>query len=142
MEKRCIGPCQRVLPLSEFYRHSQMADGHFGKCKECVKAYTRDHYGEVRPARQAYELERQKRPKRQRQMLVNTRRQRKKHPERERAHAAVARAIKKGLLVRGPCEVCGTTRRVQGHHDDYSKPLEVRWLCVMDHRRAEKKTPF
>jgi hypothetical protein len=44
------------------------------------------------------------------------------------------KAINEGLLKRQPCEVCGTEQDVQSHHDDYSKPLEVRWLCRKHHR--------
>mgnify|MGYP001563464033 CR=1 FL=1 len=42
------------------------------------------------------------------------------------------RAIRLGLLVPKPCEACGVTD-VQAHHDDYSKPLDVRWLCRTHH---------
>lgn len=49
------------------------------------------------------------------------------------AHNAVKRAIRAGDLVRKPCEVCGE-ERAEAHHDDYNKPLEVRWLCKMCHR--------
>lgn len=42
-------------------------------------------------------------------------------------------ALRRGELVRQPCEVCGGTRNVDGHHDDYARPLEVRWLCRMHH---------
>ena len=48
------------------------------------------------------------------------------------AHSAVARALRKGTLVKEPCEVCGDVN-VHAHHDDYDKKLEVRWLCPLHH---------
>jgi ribosomal protein S27AE len=50
------------------------------------------------------------------------------------AYAAVYKAIASGELKRQPCEVCGKTN-VHAHHDDYSQPLKVRWLCPLHHRQ-------
>ena len=47
-------------------------------------------------------------------------------------------AISKGLLKKQPCEICATTEKVEAHHDDYSKPLEVRWLCKTHHQEHHK----
>lgn len=47
-------------------------------------------------------------------------------------------AVRRGKIVKQPCEVCGESK-TQGHHEDYSKPLEVVWLCKRHHR--EKHTP-
>lgn len=46
-------------------------------------------------------------------------------------------AIQNGKLERKPCEVCGATR-VNAHHDDYSKPLVVRWLCPIHHSAVHR----
>lgn len=43
------------------------------------------------------------------------------------------RAVASGRLVKAPCEVCGASK-VEAHHDDYSQPLAVRWLCHTHHR--------
>ena len=57
-----------------------------------------------------------------------------KHPERLPANEAVTRAIKSGDLVRMPCAVCGySAARSNAHHPDYSRPLEVIWLCAKHH---------
>jgi len=52
-----------------------------------------------------------------------------------RAHLAVAQARKRGELQRGTCEVCGA-EKTDAHHDDYDKPLDVRWLCRLHHRQV------
>lgn len=52
---------------------------------------------------------------------------------------ATSKAISSGRLVRQPCEVCGALE-VEAHHDDYSKPLDVRWLCPEHHRAHHAAT--
>jgi len=44
----------------------------------------------------------------------------------------VERSIKRGILNKKPCEVCGNQKTV-AHHDDYAKPIDVRWLCQTHH---------
>lgn len=48
------------------------------------------------------------------------------------AHRAVRSAVLKGVLDHQPCSVCGEIK-AEAHHDDYSKPLEVKWLCHKCH---------
>jgi hypothetical protein len=45
-----------------------------------------------------------------------------------------------GKLKRQPCEVCGATENIERHHEDYSKPLDVQWLCPTHHRERERAT--
>lgn len=56
-----------------------------------------------------------------------------------RAHRKVAKALEEGTIERAPCEECGT--EAEAHHDDYSKPLAVRWLCRKHHRQWHVKNP-
>lgn len=56
-----------------------------------------------------------------------------------RAREMVAYAIKKGTLVSLPCETCGDAR-TQAHHEDYSKPFEVIWLCSKCHGAMHRKS--
>lgn len=59
-------------------------------------------------------------------------------PKRE-AHKAVARALTSGALVRPvTCQDCHALCKPEAHHDDYAKPLDVRWLCRSCHRHAHE----
>lgn len=55
-----------------------------------------------------------------------------RHREKHLAHKAVQTAVARGKLQRGPCEVCGAPD-AHAHHADYSKPLDVHWLCKTHH---------
>jgi len=53
-EKRCIGPCQTIKSLDEFYRDKSRKDGHRERCKECVNA-DRDKYAKENPGKKSAE---------------------------------------------------------------------------------------
>lgn len=57
------------------------------------------------------------------------------------ARRRVYKAVQSGRLTRGECERLGDDcdGRIEGHHDDYSKPLDVRWLCIRHHRQVERE---
>lgn len=63
-----------------------------------------------------------------------------------RAHDIFEKAVKRGDIVRpDACEECGEAppfkdgrSPIQAHHDDYNKPLEVRWLCQRCHHAWHK----
>ena len=57
----------------------------------------------------------------------------------EAMRSVTKQAIKKGFLIKQPCEVCGNDN-VDAHHEDYTQPLKVMWLCRLHHMRlhAEK----
>jgi hypothetical protein len=58
----------------------------------------------------------------------------KKNPDRIKAHTILNCAIKKGKINRQPCFICNK-EKTDGHHIDYSKPLEVVWLCHSHHKK-------
>jgi hypothetical protein len=63
-------------------------------------------------------------------------------PAKKKAHEMVARAVRQGRVTRLPCEVCGFESS-QAHHEDYTKPLEVVWLCPTHHaeRHPRERVP-
>lgn len=57
-----------------------------------------------------------------------------RNPEKRKAHIAVGNAVRDGKLVKpDSCPKCGRESRIIGHHSDYSKPLEVEWMCNKCH---------
>jgi hypothetical protein len=124
--KRCF-KCGEVKSLSDFYRHLRMADGHVNKCKECNKKDVTDNRTAKLDYYREYDRERGSR-----QTLEDLQRYRKENPKKYAAHTALNNAVRDGLIFRTPCEEC-LENDVVGHHDDYDKPLVVRWLCQAHH---------
>lgn len=133
-EKVCRG-CGNTYPLSAFYKNKNCPDGYGPECKDCVKAAVSARYWQ--DPEKSRTLSRQRnhkyhRTEKGRKTVADKRKQfRREYPDRTRAHNAVSNAIRAGRLERQPCEVCG--KKAQAHHDDYSKPLDVRWLCPLHH---------
>jgi hypothetical protein len=131
MAKQCF-KCKRTLPVSEFYMHNAMAGGTLNKCKQCTRAdVRRNRLANIEYYRQ-YDRERFHTERRQKTLATRQVRYRAANPAKTAARAAVNRSLRSGLLVRKPCEVCDC-EQVDAHHDDYSKPLAVRWLCRKHH---------
>lgn len=53
-------------------------------------------------------------------------------PAKKKARQAVNNAVNRGKMKRFPCEKCARSP-AQAHHEDYAKPLDVRWLCASCH---------
>lgn len=124
--------CQKTLPLSSFYAHPQMADGHLNICKECHKSAVKAAYQKAN-GRVEYERERNRRPERKAAASRYSAARRGVSPEKYKARVFLNNAVRDGRAIRLPCRVCGDPKS-QAHHDDYSKPLEVEWLCFRHHR--------
>ena len=125
---------------SEFYHHPKGKDGLFPYCKECHKAYARENsrLPKNMEARRIRDRKRFQRIKGTDKYKISVRRRhyRWNHSNRDKikCHNAVYHALKRGTLTRLPCQACGSTLQVEAHHEDYSKPLNVVWLCNSCHR--------
>lgn len=62
-----------------------------------------------------------------------------RNPVKRAAHNKVWAALRSGRLIRSNCEVCNALENIHAHHDDYSQPLVVRWLCTMHHNKWHKE---
>lgn len=145
--KRCFS-CGDVKGLSDFYKHPKMKDGRLGKCKECCKAENRknrqekvDYYREYDRNRASdigrVEARRKYADSHKDQIDRSKSEWRKRNRDKTKAHRKVAYEIGKGSLTAKPCELCGN-EPTEAHHDDYSKPLDIIWLCDSCHKKRHK----
>jgi len=101
------------------------------------KRWRKRHPDYVRPNVKEQSARYRKKPGFKEYMRKAAAKWRAKYPGKRRAHVKVMIAIKGGKLQRGVCP-CGETK-TQAHHDDYRKPLEVRWLCRDCHMKLHRK---
>ena len=150
--KTCF-KCGVSKPLHDFYKNKGMADGRVNKCKECNKIDVKknyrkniDHYKEYDrgramlphrvEARKAYQ--KTDAGKESKKKAVS--KWRKNNPIKKSASIMVNNAVRDGRLIKlDECESCGSKNRIHGHHCDYSKPLEVMWLCPKCHNDWHRK---
>jgi hypothetical protein len=132
MDTKVCFKCGGEFPLSEFYKHPAMKDGHVNKCKSCNKKDVIEN----RKAKVDYyrEYDKIRDAKRWDYKTRQCQEWRKSNPEKYRAQTAVGNALRDGKLIRPTtCDACGKECVPHGHHEDYSKPLEVIWLCELCH---------
>lgn len=138
MTKFCHG-CERELPVEEFHKNRRRKDGLQTQCKFCIEQYRRQRLENPEARERQYEAQREwcrrNRPRiRERVRGYNAR-----NRDKERARQRVKHALKMGRLTKPDhCDLCGETGRIEGHHADYAKPLEVQWLCSQCHHDVHK----
>jgi hypothetical protein len=141
MKKTCF-KCKLTKSLPEFYKHPDMTDGYLGKCKDCAKHDALLHRSQNIDRIREYDRQRGKTKDRIRE---NTRRAVLRHlanPQQYKAQYLLTNARRDGRIITPDrCSRCGKVGRVHGHHKDYTKPLEVVWLCPVCHKQEHKK-PF
>ena len=158
--KRCAR-CKEWKERKYFHRDSTKLDGVRGTCKLCISSYELERRAQphiaVRIRESAYKynrsekgkasmLARNKTEKQKEYCRRDTRRRYRLYPEKVAAHSKVKNEIKKGRLIRQSCEHCGRKpEKVNGrqiihaHHEDYSKPLDIIWLCKEHHAELHRR---
>lgn len=135
MEFRSCRLCGQSKPLATFalngqYRRTEckLCGNRKNKAKNKVMRHTPETRAKVlEQDRRSRQLPRSKEYHRQAVLL-----ERKRNPLQAKARRLVQEAVAKGKIQRLPCEVCGNPR-TEAHHDDYSKPFEIRHLCKQHH---------
>lgn len=158
--KTCF-KCGAEKPLSEFYKHPGMADGHLNKCKECNKRDVRKNRQDKREYYLDYDRNRPNHTERVRRgsdvakkkykedesyresIIVTKRKWAENNEHKKKAHQEVSNALRDGRLTKlNSCEHCDKTGcAIQGHHWSYEPEhrLDVIWLCSVCHGKEHKR---
>lgn len=128
--------CARELPLAYFYKRIRGKNiGRESSCKRCKSERNAEYKN--RPDIAQREQDRNLKLRQARSDLEYNRRYRRANLLRTRAHKFIALMVKNGLIHVESCEVCNE-EKTDAHHDDYSKPEEIRWLCRKCHAKHHR----
>ena len=144
---RTCSRCKKEKAESEFYKRTHGGSNRI--CRSCMQEYSRSYrknnrtkvkvYAKVymennREAKAASDKKHGKTEKGKASRSKAIQVYDKKNPDKLRARRSVGNAVRRGKI-KAPslCEECKQHKKLDAHHDDYSKPLEVRWLCRRCH---------
>ena len=132
--KKCSA-CKATKPLKEFYIYHPVSGGkrrtyHRGICKKCILASDKEKRKDPKVKKKLYEYQM---AYFKRNYGVNE-----KFTKRVKASSIFGWHLSNGKIKKQPCEMCGCDK-VHGHHDNYDKPFDVRWLCSKHHRKVHKE---
>ncbi len=116
---------------------SRHKNGLQSQCRQCQSSKSKEYY-KKNPTKKAEECARHY--KKNKKELLRKQKIYNQRPETRRKHnvrGAAWRALQIEVLIKQPCEICGEPK-VQMHHKDYSKPLDVDWLCNECHNKLRR----
>jgi hypothetical protein len=132
--------CKKYLPQSRYFKDKRAWNGITSRCRKChtsASICTRNAELHRETKRKSAAKIRSEFPEKIR--LAERSRPRRKGPK-VKARQILNRAVKSGAIVKpDKCEGCGEKKRLTGHHEDYTKPLEVKWLCYLCHAKRHRK---
>ena len=129
--KQC-NKCKEIKSLTGFYTDRSKPDGLTTYCKPCknegIKKYRETDAGRT-VQRKANAKYRATEAGKAVQRKAHTK-QRKLYPEKYKARKAVECAIRYGKMTPpDTCSICWHDGKIEAHHPDYAKPLEIEWVC-------------
>ena len=136
LTKKVCSKCKKSKELNKFDNDKRDKSGRYYICKECRKFISRQDYLKRRSKLLKYWNKRNKTQIAKAHRKKYKLKMKKENPIRYKAIYAVKDAIRVGKIrKRNICEICYTTENIEGHHPDYSKPLEVIWMCKKCHHK-------
>ncbi len=125
----------------EFYKNSSSPDGFQIWCKPCWKRDILDRNTRDPAKRREISRESARRAAVERALGLTPKLKypAKPYDEKMKARRKLQTAVKRGKIIRQPCQTCGAPNG-DAHHEDYSKPLEVEWFCRLCHAAKHRES--
>lgn len=137
MSKVCAS-CKQLLSLDLFYSDRSKKDGKGSTCKTCDNARSK-RWRLTHAERQLANRRNWRKTEHAKKLMYEQQlRRRARDPLKTAAYRAIHNGLRDGKVFKKPCEVCGDIK-VHAHHPDYSKPLQVQWLCEKHHLHMHRK---
>lgn len=124
--------CKEFKGIDKFYKYRKSPSGCQGYCKECDNKRVRDRSRYFL----SYHFSRKNKEQYKKKNREKVRTYNKKECNQEKINAR--KLAKKAFKKPQPCEICGDIG--EQHHTDYSKPLDIQWLCRKHHLEIHKKS--
>lgn len=123
MNTKTCSKCSRELPLEKFAKYKRRNKEYYSSCKNCKAEYRKANKEKLLLAKYEREAKNAERDK-----------------DKRRAWNALYYALRTGKISKPTlCETCCSAENIQAHHKDYSKPLEVNWVCQVCHAELDKQ---
>jgi len=154
MKTKLCSKCKTTKDFTNFGNHRKTRDGKDSWCKDCKRE---DHRLRNRtPERKAYNkrYNQSAKAKEQRKEYYQRPEVKKRCAEKQREYSKnpllrmkhearwqVSRKIVTGVLVRPEiCSLCEKPGKIESHHPDYYKPLDIIWVCKLCHQQLTDAT--
>ena len=127
---------ETLMLKSEQKRRQRIASKKYRESHpEKIRKYKLEHQEKLRKASRKYYATHRK------ERHAHVKEWKTRNPLKLHAHRILQKAVSIGLVIKRRCEFPPphSTGQIHGHHDDYSKPLKVRWVCALHHSKIHKQ---
>lgn len=129
MSRKC-SRCENEIIVTE-----QMCKHGVYVCKPCLVKSSKEYVERNREKKRKWNLDYSKRNSDK--FFKKNKEYKEKYSDKKMAHQKVQTALRNGSLMRKLCEICNS-EKAHAHHEDYSSPLDVIWLCHRHHMERHK----
>ena len=140
-KKKCR-QCKEIKPTSDFFKRKKSLDGLKSHCKVCDRKYVAKYYYKNIEKRKSDSAKYNR--VNMSKIIERNLKDKVKNPHKWKARQDLRNAVKQGKIIKPiDCEMSDISSacfgRLQAHHENYNKPLKVKWLCLKHHKYIHRK---